>query len=313
MTPQCKSLPDGRLHFSHGPIDLVIQADGPLDLVNAAHERAWRRFEGVLPELVSELSGLQKPVGDSCPVTGVVARRMWAACFPFRSRFITPMAAVAGSVAEEIVACYAVPGIRRAAVNNGGDIALYLDAGASYRVGICTDLFAATGAALRGELQTDGEMLIDAEIPVRGIATSGWRGRSFSFGIADSVTVLAATASQADAAATVIANAVNVDDARIRRAPACELKDNTDLGAFPVTVDVPQLEPGVIDSALRAGLICAQDLLQAGLIVDAVLTCQGRVAQLSADAGTSQQSWQDWRGLPAMQAQFDGRHPVAMG
>ena len=41
--------------------------------------------------------------------------------------------------------------------------------------------------------------------PVRGVATSGWRGRSHSLGIADSVTVLAATAAMADAAATVIA------------------------------------------------------------------------------------------------------------
>ena len=45
---------------------------------------------------------------------------------------------------------------------------------------------------------------------MRGIATSGWRGRSFSLGIADAVTVLAATAAEADAAATVIANAVDL-------------------------------------------------------------------------------------------------------
>jgi ApbE superfamily uncharacterized protein (UPF0280 family) len=283
MAPQFTSLPDGRLHFSHGPIDLVIQAEGRADAIQAAHQSAWRRFETVLPELVSELHALQRPVGDDCPVNGVVARRMWDACHPFRAGYITPMAAVAGAVAQEIVGCYAVPGIDRAAVNNGGDIALYLSAHASYRVGICTDVDAATEAAMRGELQSDGDILIEAHTPVRGIATSGWRGRSFSLGIADSVTVLAATAAQADAAATVIANQVNVDDARIKRIPACELKDNSDLGHLPVTVDVPRLESGLIDIALRAGLARAQDLQQAGLIRDAVLVCQGRIAHLQID------------------------------
>ncbi len=67
-------------------------------------------------------------------------------------------------------------------------------------------------------ITTDGQFELRADQPVRGVATSGWRGRSFSLGIADSVTVLAATAAQADAAATVIANAVDVADAGIQRA-----------------------------------------------------------------------------------------------
>ena len=281
MRPQCASLPNGRLHFSHGPIDLVIQADGPLEEINSAHECAWQRFETVLSELVSELPALQRPVDNACPLNGVVAQRMWRACFPFRAGYITPMAAVAGAVAEEIIACYARPRIERAAVNNGGDIALYLSADASYRVGVCTDIDTATAGAIRGELLVDGELLIDAHSGVRGIATSGWRGRSFSLGLADSVTVLAATAAQADAAATVIANAVNVDDGRIARSPACELKDNTDLGKLLVTVDVPPLESDLIDDALHAGLEQARHLQETGLIRDAVLVCQGRVAHLA--------------------------------
>jgi ApbE superfamily uncharacterized protein (UPF0280 family) len=283
VAPQCTSLPDGRLHFSHGPIDLLIQADGKADAIRAAHERAWRRFETILPELVSELPALQRPVDDSCDVAGAVARRMWRACHPFRRGFITSMAAVAGSVAEEIAGCYAQTGIDRAAVNNGGDIALYLSAGASYRVGICTDIVTSTENAMRGKLSADGDMLIEAHMPIRGVATSGWRGRSFSLGIADSVTVLAGTASQADAAATVIANAVNVDDPRVKRVPACDLKDNTDLGDTPVTADVPPLESGLVDAALRAGLEQARRLQAAGLICDAVLVCQGRVVRVHGD------------------------------
>lgn len=281
MMPQRASLPDGRVHFSHGPIDLVIQADGVDTEVTAAHELAWTRFESVLAELVRELGVLQRPVQEACPVEGVIARRMWEACYPFRSGYITPMAAVAGSVAQEIIALYARPGIDRAAVNNGGDIALYLGAGASYRVGICTEIFTATADAARGELRPDGDFLIDANAPVRGVATSGWRGRSFSLGIADSVTVLADTAAQADAAATVIANTVNVDDPRIERRRACDIKDNSDLGNLLVTVDVPKLESEIIEHALHVGIEQARHLQRAGLIRDAVLVCQGRAAHLN--------------------------------
>jgi ApbE superfamily uncharacterized protein (UPF0280 family) len=285
MTPQRASLPDGRVHFSHGPIDLVIQADGAADAVLAAHELAWRRFETVLTELVAELDTLQQPVRDTgtCPLDGVIARRMWEACHPFRFGYITPMAAVAGSVAQEIIGFYDRPGIVRAAVNNGGDIALHLSAGASYRVGICTEIHTATDAAMHGDLRPDGDVLIAAHTPVRGVATSGWRGRSFSLGIADSVTVLADTAAQADAAATVIANAVNTNDPRIKRLPACDIKDNTDLGNLLVTVDVPELEPDVIEHALHTGLERASHLRSAGLIRDAVLVCQRHAMHLGAD------------------------------
>jgi hypothetical protein len=280
MAPQRNSLPDGRTHFSHGPIDLVIQADGQADAIAAAHERAWRRFQSVLTELVAELDELRRPVSGATSLRGAVAKRMWKACYPFRATYITPMAAVAGSVAQEIIACYAWPGIERAAVNNGGDIALHLDPGQSYRIGICADVDAATDAALRGMLKSDGEIEIDAAMPVRGIATSGWRGRSFSLGIADSVTVLAASAAQADAAATVIANAVNVQDARIRRVAASALKDDSDLGDLPVTVDVPPLESALVARALRNGRLCAGELRELGLIWNAVLVCQGQVASL---------------------------------
>ena len=152
---------------------------------------------------------------------------------------MTPMAAVARSVAQELIACYARPGIERAWVNNGGDIALHLTPGQSMRVGLFADLAdldAALGDVLGDRwgdalgdaygdppglqglqgvrchegLTTHAQCEIGFEMPVRGIVTSGWRGRSFSLGIADSVTVLAQSAAMADAAAPVIANAVNV-------------------------------------------------------------------------------------------------------
>lgn len=281
MPPIRHPLPGARWHFQHGPIDLVIGAEGTAGAVRDAHEAAWHRFGDVLAELVAELPLLRQPVGDACALQGAVARRMWLACAPHRPLFITPMAAVAGAVAEEIVAAYDRDGIARAWVNNGGDIALHLAPGNAVRVGVFADL-AKLQPGRCGTLALDGRFEVAAESRVRGIATSGWRGRSFSLGIADSVTVLAATAAVADAAATMIANAVDADDARIVRRSAAALKDDTDLGEMPVTVDVPVLPPALVEQALRAGALRAQALLERGVVEAAVLVCQGRAVTVAA-------------------------------
>lgn len=290
MPPIRHPLPGARWHFQHGPIDLVIGADGDADALAAAHEAAWQRFAGVLPELVAELPRLRAPVqpGD-CPLEGPVARRMWQACRVLDAGFITPMAAVAGAVAQQIVAAYCRPGITRAWVNNGGDIALHLAPGASVRVGLFADLARFDprfDPRDGGTLPLDARFAVDAATPVRGIATSGWRGRSFSLGIADSVTVLAATAAEADAAATVIANAVDVVHPGIERRPANTLKDDTDLGALPVTVGVPRLPAPLVDAALAGGVAAARRLQARGRVWAVVLACQGRVATVeNADRG----------------------------
>lgn len=276
MGPTRDTLAGGRQHFQYGPIDLVIGAEGEADALATAHAAAWARFVNVLPELVAELPLLRQPVAAQCPLQGSIARRMWSACAALHAGFITPMAAVAGAVAQEIVACYAQPGITRAWVNNGGDIALHLAPGSQVRVGLFADLARFQGFGPQGTLATDAQFSVTARLPVRGIATSGWRGRSFSMGIADSVTVLAHAAAAADAAATVIANAVDVDDTRIARRPANTLKDDSDLGARLVTVDVPALPAALLAQALDAGLACAQGLRARGLIWHAALVCQGQ-------------------------------------
>ena len=270
------SRPDGLpcWHFQHGPIDLVIVADGHASAVADAFDAAWRRFESVLCELVGELPALRRPVALACPVQGVIAQRMWQACAPFQAGFITPMAAVAGAVAQELIACFERSGVRRAWVNNGGDIALHLAPGTSARVGLFADLARFDPRA--SSVRTDADFIVHAALPVRGVATSGWRGRSFSLGIADSVTVLALTAAQADAAATVIANAVNVIDARIERRAAKALVDDSDLGDIEVIVGVPVLDRAQVDAALQAGRLRALELQRLGLIHSAVLVCQRR-------------------------------------
>ncbi len=268
---------NGRWHFQHGPMDIIIGAEGSAVALEAAHEAAWLRFCGVLDELVQELPLLRLPVQGQCSLQGRIARRMWQACKPYSASYITPMAAVAGAVAQELAACYDRVGVDRAWINNGGDIALYLAPSQSVRVGLYADLARLDAQALRHGIGSDGQFEVTSQMPVRGVATSGWRGRSFSLGIADSVTVLAETAAAADAAATMIANAVDVPDARIVRRPARELKDDSDLGEIPVTVDVPPLQPERVQQALRAGLRQAQSLQRAGLIWSAALVCQRQV------------------------------------
>ncbi|MBY4599061.1 UPF0280 family protein [Ottowia caeni] len=263
-----------RWHWQHGPIDIVAQAHGVPEVVAGAHEDAWQRFQGILPELVGELALLRQPVlGKACALHGPIARRMWKACAPFTPEFITPMAAVAGSVAEELITFYQRPGIERAWLNNGGDIALHLNAGQSVRVGLFSNLARFELTDL-GRLSVDGKFEVQHPDPVRGVATSGWRGRSFSMGIADSVTVLAATAAQADAAATIIANAVNVADPAIERCPANACRDETDLGERLVTIQVPPLAPEQVRRALDAGQACARDLQSRGLVWAVLMVCQ---------------------------------------
>ncbi|MEH2596029.1 ApbE superfamily uncharacterized protein (UPF0280 family) [Bradyrhizobium sp. AZCC 1577] len=277
--PQIALLPDGkRLHLQDGPIDLIIEAKGSEGNMRAAYEAAAQRFTGLLDELCEELIELRKAADPArSALNGVVARRMHAAVAPFAGEhFITPMAAVAGSVAEEILgAMLGTARLDRAYVNNGGDIALHLTYGEQFTVGLMDR------PDHHGVMQT---INIEVDDPARGIATSARHGRSFSLGIADAVTVLARTASQADAAATIIANAVDLPGhPAIIRCPANELQPDSDLGTRLVTRDVGVLRESEIDDALRAlGVSRAQQLLAAGLIEGAALRLLGETAVVGA-------------------------------
>ncbi|WP_431300110.1 UPF0280 family protein [Tabrizicola sp. BL-A-41-H6] len=255
MAPaQARRLGDGRLHLQHGPIDLIIEAWGAPDAVADAYCRAARRFDTVLTELVAELP-LLRAVGAA--PTGVIACRMARAVAPFRPTFITPMAAVAGAVAEEILASLVGPGILKAYVNNGGDIAVHLGPFQSL-----------TCAMAEGQ----GSLTLSGQDTARGIATSGWGGRSWSFGIADAVTVVARTAAMADGAATMIANAVDLPGhPAVTRRPANTLQADTDLGDRLVTTAVGLLSDTDIARALAAGLAAAEAFRARGLIDAAAL------------------------------------------
>lgn len=269
--PQIGWLADSRrLHLQDGPIDLIVEAHGSSVMVAAAYDAATQRFTGLLDALCEELPELRRGAQPGiCGLRGTVARRMHDAVVPFAAgSFITPMAAVAGAVAEEVLgAMVQASDLDRAYVNNGGDIALHLGEGQCFTVGLVD----------RPDMShLIGKTIIAASDTARGVATSGWRGRSFSLGIADAVTVLARTAAQADAAATVIANAIDLPDhSAIVRCPAHDIQPDSDLGARLVTRDVGQLLFADIDVALESGAVCARRLVAAGLIDGAALHLQG--------------------------------------
>jgi ApbE superfamily uncharacterized protein (UPF0280 family) len=278
---QIRFLPDGhRLHLHDGPIDLIVEAFGPAREIDVAYEAAASRFVSVLDELCSELAFLRQPCRpDAEWPQGAVARRMTAAVMPYASKyFITPMAAVAGAVAEEILAVMTSSAhLSRAYVNDGGDIALYVGLEEQFVIGMVErpdrpSLF--------------GTTTITAADPVRGIATSGWRGRSFSLGIADAVTVLADRAAAADAAATIIANAVDLPGhPAIVRVRARELDPDNDLGDRLVTQAVGTLTPKETNIALENGIRTARLVLSLGLIRSAALNLQGQTRVVGARTG----------------------------
>jgi len=258
--PQAALLPDGRrLHLHHGPIDLIIEVIGaPRD---AAYARATARFQTILSELVDELPALRRPL-DGTRLRGPVAQRMARAVAPFTDSFITPMAAVAGAVADEMLAALvASDPIPKAYVNNGGDIAFHISPGQSV-----------TARSIAGDIE------IAAQAPTRGMATSGRSGRSFSLGIADAVTVLARSAAEADAAATLIANAVDLSGhPAIARAPARDISPDSDLGDRLVTTGVGPLTHSEIAEALARGTERAETFLARGRIHGATLSLNGQV------------------------------------
>ena len=256
-----------RLHLQHGPIDLIIEAWGGEREVLSAYRQATAAFAPVLQTLVDELAELRREIRHG-PVEGPVAKRMVRAVSDHKG-FVTPMAAVAGSVADHILEGMCLGrNLSKASVNNGGDIALFLSEEESFTIGI-------------GDIDHKGATLspvtLSASDGIGGVATSGWRGRSHSLGIADFVTVFAKDAAAADVAATLIANAVDAPSSRaVTRLPAVQLSPDSDLGNRDVTIDVDRLSEAEITMALASGERCAKAMLQRGLIASTVLGLQGR-------------------------------------
>ncbi|OGQ99067.1 MAG: hypothetical protein A2521_00645 [Deltaproteobacteria bacterium RIFOXYD12_FULL_57_12] len=111
---------------------------------------------------------------------------------------VGPMAAVAGAVAEFVGRDLLAGGLDEVMVENGGDIFLM-------RTRECVSAIFAGPSPLS---QRVGLRIAAADMPLGLCTSSGTVGHSLSLGTADAVTVLAASASLADAVATLVGNAV---------------------------------------------------------------------------------------------------------
>ncbi len=258
--PQAMELPGNRLHLHHGPIDLIVGGEGAG--LEEAYRKAAKRFQSILSELVSELDGLRMQAG-AATFNGTTARRMDTACSLFIDEgFVTPMAAVAGAVADEILAATLdeTADLAKLFVNNGGDIAFHLTPGTAVQA-----------------ITSEGHITIEYDDAARGIATSGWRGRSMSLGIADAVTILADCAATADVAATMIANAIDLPGhPAIIREPASTREVAHELGDRLVTKEVGPLNEEETAQALDGGAEVAQRALDRGVILGAQLALNGQ-------------------------------------
>ena len=267
-----------RLHLNHGPIDLIIGVWGSEKNRALAQGAARARFATMLEELVSELVELRGVFDPEHEFTTPVACRMASAIKPFAGKyFITPMAAVAGSVADEVLAAMLeAAALPRAFVNNGGDIAVHVEDNENLAIGIVSRPDAPTPAI-------DRQAVIGANSGIGGIATSGRHGRSFSLGIADAVTILGTCAAEADAAATIVANRVDINSANIMRIPARDLDLDSDLGDRLVVTNVGPLTDRQIAIALNQGASLAEDLCRSRAILGAHL----QLGQASRTTGLS--------------------------
>jgi ApbE superfamily uncharacterized protein (UPF0280 family) len=249
-----------------GPMRLVIRAwkkgQPQIEVARGAAEESIRYLEqiarcrSVLSQAIPEI--VSWPEED-------LAVKMITAVKAVGDDDLTPMAAVAGTIADAVADRLVGQKMDRVIVDNGGDIALRLAAGETATVGIRPQI---------DNLQVSHVLHLDASQPSWGVTTSGVGGRSLTRGIASAVTVVAVNASVADAAATAIGNACFVEDSSIVQSPAESLDPNTDLAGLSVTTEVGELLPGKVLKAIESARQKTELLSQRKIILGAFIALQ---------------------------------------
>jgi uncharacterized protein len=224
---------------------------------------------GFLEEIAIHRASVQEPAWSlpeppECLLTHV----MWEAARSVGDLDLTPMAVVAGTIADATADFLAGRGMSRVVTNNGGDCAIRLSPGESLSVGIRPDV--ARGLVTHRVVLTSG-------MSIGGVCTSGLGGRSFTRGIASSATVFAARAAVADAAATAVANATYVQSRQVRRILADSIDPFTDLKGVEITRSVGDLSANEIEEALSRGIARAEDLVFRQVIKGACIVVKGRM------------------------------------
>ena len=196
-----------------------------------------------------------------------VAKKMVHAVKMVDEATLTPMAAVAGAVADAVKEHFKGMGLDFISVNNGGDISIFNKDGRPLRIGLGDiNKNRATPCTLRIKGLND-----------HGVASSGFGGRSFTLGLADIVTVVGSTGALADAAATFICNHTDAETDKVARKAAYEIDPLTDIPDELVTVSIGELDKEIIAKALENGLRTSYQLKESKIIYDAVIMLKGEV------------------------------------
>ena len=207
-----------------------------------------------------------------------VARSMVDAVKRVDETALTPMAAVAGAVADSVKTFLSAREIDFASVNNGGDVSVLSRDGRPVRVGI---------GDINRKAATPCRLVVEGLVSF-GVATSGFGGRSFTLGLADMVSVVALTGALADAAATYICNHTRIDSLNVKRRRAREIDPLTDIPDDLVTVKIGKLSGGEVTEALAAGKRAASRLKSQGIILDAVIVLRDKIVTTINGGGNVQ-------------------------
>ena len=256
-----------------GPMRLVIQAwrrgQPQIESARRAAEEAFGYLERIAR--CRPLLSRPWPQIEDLPADDL-AGRMIRSVRAIGDDDLTPMAAVAGTIADAVADWLFERDANKVIVDNGGDIAIRLAKGEKVTVGVRASICSSTVSHVFG---------LDPRMQSWGVTTSGFGGRSFTRGIASAVTVLAASAAVADAASTAIANSCFVESEKIRQMPAEQIDPNTDLAGLAVTVSIGELSRAEIKTASEKAVHRAEDLVARGVILGALI-CQDKIFDMTS-------------------------------
>lgn len=273
MTRELVHIGDGRVLAQYGPMRLAIDVHserGPdSEMAADAAEYAF----SLLPRLVPAKKMFSRGNYASTLKSGFeeqLFNQMIQAVEMVRWPDLGPMATVAGMISESVALFLKEAGAVRAIVENGGDLAIFLTPGQTASVGIRLGVMASEPVykmTLRGDRHS-----------LWGVCSSGLGGRSLTQGLADTALCVAASAVVADAAATALGNACNVQSPKVRRILAETVEPDTDIAGLLVTESVADLSESEIDAAIDNASIYAHGLVHDGVIMGAVVSLGGKVA-----------------------------------
>ena len=267
---QIYELDDGRVFVDYGPVSMVITAARGGKNDPALAKTAFPVIREALSEMGRAQDQLRRyPASVEREKLTGCARIMADAVLVTGDPLLTPMAAVAGTMADTVADFLFAEGAEKVIVNNGGDIALRLGEGQSVTLGI--------RRSWEGTLR-DEPVRLTGESGVGGVATSGLGGRSLTTGIADSVTVLAARCAAADACATHLADASYIESAAVHRAKAGEIDPGSDIADLMVVTAVGPLLEEEKETSLRQVIAAAEHQQRRSGILACTATVQGRTA-----------------------------------